>query len=489
VREILGYDPAEIVGKTPFDLMPPDESSRVAALFEERRRLGLPLVAIDNVNLHRDGRTVILETSAVPIRDAKGDFAGCRGVDRDVTERRRAEADRLRLEQQVHQTQKLESLGVLAGGIAHDFNNILTAILGFAEIALLDLPDGSPARESIDKIEHAARRAADLSRQMLAYSGKGRFVVEPLDLGHVVRDMRPLLEASITKRARLSFDVAEPLPAISADATQLRQIVLNLVTNASEALGDTDGSIDVSIDARDCTPADFGNAVIGAGPDHVGGHYVVLTVADSGSGMDPLVQSRIFEPFFSTKFTGRGLGLSCVAGIVVGHGGVLQLDSVVGRGSRFTIYLPACDAPIPERAPGPPVAGAAQQTPGRILLVDDEESIRALGAAMLRRLGYEPVLAVDGRDAIERCREPGNGIDCVVLDLTMPRMDGEQTLHEIRKINPGLPVVLSSGYTEASLVGRFDGAGFSGFVQKPYKMAELNAAIAAAMGSRPRVRR
>ena len=389
----------------------------------------------------------------------------------DITERKSAENKRLQLERQMQETQKLESLGVLAGGIAHDFNNLLTVILGNASLALDELPPTSAACDSLKAIEHTALRAAELCRQMLAYSGKGRFVIESIQLGALIRDMVSLLKASISKKAILHLNLAEPLPPLRGDPSQIRQIIMNLVINASEALGEHAGAITLSTGLLDESPESL--AGIHWGEPLAEGPYVWLEVADTGCGMDPETRRRIFEPFFTTKFTGRGLGLSAVLGIVRGHRGALTVQSEPGKGATFKVLFPAApqDRPTPPRS-GEPKPGLWKGA-GTILLVDDEESVRTMGRRMLERIGFQVLTAADGRAALEIYRARRGEIALVLLDLTMPDLDGEETFHELRHIDPNVRVVMSSGYTESEIVPRFAGQGLTGFLQKPYTTAAL----------------
>ncbi len=470
VEEILGYSPEEILGKTPFDLMPPEEAERVNAAFAEIVREKRPFRGLENWGLTKDGRRVCLSTSGAPILNESGELLGYRGVDTDITERVRAEEERRQLELRVRQAQKMESLGVLAGGVAHDFNNLLTGILGNAELALMDLSPVSPARESVEGIQTAAMRAAELSRQMLAYSGKGRFVVEPIDLSEVVKEMTHLLRTSVPRKTVLQLDLAERLPTVSADATQIRQVVMNLITNAAEAIGEKSGVISVQTGTLECDRPYLKSTY--PIEDMSEGVYVYLEVADTGCGMDGETQQRMFDPFFTSKFTGRGLGLAAVLGIVRGHNGGLKVYSEPGQGTTFKILLPAEDEPArataTESADAEPWRGS-----GTILLVDDESTVRAIGKRMLERAGFAVLVAVDGRQAVEMFRRHAGEIACVLLDLTMPEMDGEETFRTLRQIRRDVPVILTSGYNEQDVIGRFAGKGLAGFIHKPFQNAVL----------------
>lgn len=398
---------------------------------------------------------------------------------RDIEERKQAEEERRKMDTQIQQTQKLESLGVLAGGIAHDFNNLLMAILGNIDLALLDLSPSSPSRGNLMEAAKASQRAADLCRQMLAYSGKGRFISELINLNEIIEDMKHMLEVSVSKKAMLRYNFVPNLPSIEADATQMRQIIMNLVINASDAIGEKSGFISLSTGVMMCDRTYLSETWLNEGLPE--GAYVYIEVADTGCGMDPAMLPKIFDPFFTTKFTGRGLGLAAVLGIVRSHRGAIKLFSERGRGTTFKILLPAVEGAA-EHAEG--VRGMAQgwQSSGTVMLVDDEETIRALGKRMLERLGFTVVTASNGREALDLYRERPDGFDCIILDLTMPRMDGEEAFRELRKIRKDVRVIMSSGYNEQEITHRFSGKGPAGFIQKPYQVETLAAKLKEVLG-------
>jgi PAS domain S-box-containing protein len=391
-------------------------------------------------------------------------------VVRDVTDRMRAEKEREQFDRKLQEAQKLESLGVLAGGIAHDFNNFLTGILGYANLARMESPAGSPTIPSLQQIEKICLRAAELCRQMLAYAGKGRYVLEWLDLSRLVEDITHLLQISISKKVTLQLALASGLPAVLADATQMRQVVMNLVINASEAIGDRTGSVTITTRVvpvgEDRTfPADTEGEL----PP---GDYVVLEVSDDGPGITEEVRRKIFDPFFTTKFTGRGLGLAAVQGIVRGHKGAIQVTSEEGRGTTFKVLLPCAKGP-PQPVPAPAVSALVWKGEGTVLVADDEEAVRSVATQMLEAMGFQVVLATDGREAVERLRDHPGAFRLVLLDLTMPHLNGEEAYREIRRLRPDVPVVLMSGYTEQEVTKRFAGQGLSGFLQKPFLAATL----------------
>jgi len=411
--------------------------------------------------------------------DAKGRVTAMFGTIQDVTERHAIEVERQKLEAKVQQSQKLESLGLLAGGIAHDFNNLLTSILGNADLAKSELSPLTPARQSLEGIETASRRAADLCRQLLAYSGKGRFRIQPLDLRELVEEMGHLLQLSISKKAVLNFHFAQELPAVEADATQVRQVVMNLILNASEAIANRSGVIAVSTGAAWCDEAYLKgtHAAEGISP----GTYVYLEVSDTGAGMDRETLGRVFDPFFTTKFTGRGLGLAAVLGIMRGHKGAIKIYSEPGRGTSFKLLFPASEHAA-EGMPGAAAAAPAWKSQGTVLVADDEDTILALARRILERAGFTVLLAGDGREAVEVFRREHSRVRLVLLDLTMPHLDGEACYRELRQIDPAVRVVLSSGYNEQDVVNRFAGKGLAGFVQKPYTADELITTVRQCLG-------
>jgi len=394
------------------------------------------------------------------------------GTIQDITDRKLVELEHTILGKQLLHAQKLESLGVLAGGIAHDFNNILTAIIGNADLALMRINKESPVVENLHRIEQAAARAADLAKQMLAYSGKGKFVVENINLNTLLEEMLHMLEVSISKKAVLRFNPHQSLPTVEADATQLRQIIMNLVINASEAIGDKSGVIAITTGCMDCDQSYLKDVWLDE--NLTDGLYVYLEIADTGCGMDKATMANLFDPFFTTKFTGRGLGMSAVLGIVRGHKGAIKVYSKLNKGTTFKILLPASDRPA-ELFNGDSHHDDWQGS-GTVLLVDDEETVRGIGKEMLQELGFTTITANDGREAVDIFKTTRE-IDFVVLDLTMPHMDGEQCFRELKQLKPDVKVIISSGYNEQEVTQKFVGKGLAGFIQKPYKLSVLKEAI------------
>ena len=399
----------------------------------------------------------------------------------EIIERELAEEERRKVQVKLLHAQKLESLGVLSGGIAHDFNNLLVGILGNAGLALQELPADSPAQQTMKDIETAALRAAELTRQLLAYAGKGQFVVGPVNLSQLVEEMGNLLATAVAKNARLDFQFPDRLHTIEADATQLRQVVMNLITNASEAIGTASGTIIVRTGVMDVDRGYLAETQLGVGLP--AGRYAYVEVQDDGHGMHPATQARIFDPFFTTKFTGRGLGLAAVLGIVRAHRGAIRVTSAPGRGTTIRILLPCGDGDPVElaRRSSDPGSAALDTLTGTVLVVDDEETVRNVARRILVANGFSVRLAGGGVEAMKVVRDDPGAIDAVLLDMTMPDMSGVVTLQELLRIKPGLRIVLSSGYAQEDAAPLVDAPGATGFIQKPYRPADLVATIRSAL--------
>ncbi|MCP4872766.1 MAG: response regulator [Proteobacteria bacterium] len=415
---------------------------------------------VGTLDLAREERTWEVHISPVLGPDGAS-IDGTVAVALDVTETR-AEQSRMQ------HMQKLESLGILAGGIAHDFNNLLVGMLGNSSLALMELPPDSPARLAVSRIEKAAARGSDLTRQLLAYSGKGRFVVEALDLGRVVQEMTELLQVSLSAMAVMRLDLDQGAPPVRADASQVRQVVMNLITNASDAVADRSGTITVRVGAMHLDRRYLDTLELA--DDLQPGLFTFIEVSDTGVGMSPEVVQRMFDPFFSTKLAGHGLGMAAVLGIVRGHSGGLKVYSEQGKGTTVKVLFPAemgAEATISAELPPdrPPVPGQGLC----VLVADDQETVRDVARAVLERAGYRTLLAVDGQEAIETFDAYCGVIDVAVIDLTMPRASGEEVFRHIRSVRPGLPVLLTSGYNEQDATSSFVGKGLAGFLQKPWR--------------------
>jgi two-component system, cell cycle sensor histidine kinase and response regulator CckA len=417
---------------------------------------------------------------AIPLRNPDGVIAKWFGTCTDIDDQKRS-AESMR------EAQKLESIGLLAGGVAHDFNNLLTGILGNASLALELVPQGDALCPLLENVVMASERAADLTQQLLAYSGRGRYFVEPVHLSHLVREIGVLIQSSIPKKVTVRFNLADDLPLAEVDPTQIRQLVMNLVINGAEAIGeDRAGFVTVSTffqPVDEIYLASLESSLNGIGP----GDYIAVRVADDGCGMDESVRQHIFDPFFTTKFTGRGLGLAAALGIVRGHRGAIRIQSAPGRGSVFEVLIPAAAAsndrePKKETEP----SSSDLRGDGTILVIDDEEIVRKSAKSALERYGYSILLANDGLEGVQVFRKYRRKITGVLLDMMMPVMGGEGALQEIRAISPLTPVIGSSGYSEALALRYFGDKGLAGFLQKPYAAQALAECVKRAVEGRTR---
>jgi two-component system cell cycle sensor histidine kinase/response regulator CckA len=467
-------DPAEFLAKPVRQVGPASLAETLAAGSDNVLLSGKAILGQESTVFLSGDHSLTLELSKLPLRDAHGEIDGVLVICRDVTQLKRNEAEQREFARRLQETQKLESLGIIAGGIAHDFNNLLTIILGNANIARLRLPPNSNLHECLSRIEATSLRAADLCKQMLAYSGKGLFVIRRLDVSKLVQETTELLQLSISKKATLQLQLASTLPPVLADATQLQQILMNLVTNASDAIGARDGMIRICsgiVQVERKSLRGFSPAT-----DIPDGEYVFLEVSDDGCGMPPEVRDKIFDPFFSTKFTGRGLGLAAVLGIVRSHRGAITVQSEVGRGSTFRLLLPPSEGPV-DKVARPLEPNTAWKGQGAILLAEDEEAVRITTADLLRSGGFSVDVAESGRSAIDKFRAAPDRYRAVLLDLTMPNGDGEEAFLEIRRIQPHAMVLVMSGFSPQHVLDRFKGKGLNGFIQKPFQAKDLIGAL------------
>lgn len=465
---LMGVRREEVVGRTDHELFSSDLADKLHG--DDLRVIEAGEVLKLQQEFELDGGQHTFITIKVPLKDGEGRVESVFGISTDITALINAERERAEAQSKIEHVQRLESLGILAGGIAHDFNNILTAVMGNAALAERSLDSGSPARAFISRIENSTQRASELCKQMLAYSGKGKFVIKPINLSVLVNEMARLMEVSIEKDVVIKYQLAENLPLIEADAAQIQQVILNLITNANEAIEGRSGIIS------------FGTGVIHADRLYLDqtiaesnlqeGRYVYLEVSDTGKGMDSQTIKKIFDPFFTTKFTGRGLGMSAVLGIVRGHQGALRVYSEEGKGTTFKVLFPA-PKQLLEVTDSESVKDEGWSAHGTVLIVDDEETIREVAGMMLEDMGFETIGAENGWEGLHHYQKHQDKIVAVLLDMTMPKMDGRECYRELRRLNPEVKVILSSGYTEQDATSRFVGKGLAGFIQKPYSPEQL----------------
>jgi two-component system cell cycle sensor histidine kinase/response regulator CckA len=506
---LLGYPAEELIGRSYLDIVRPDYRFKMRRFYRAQLARNQGDTYFEFPAIARDGREVWFGQNVQLIQE-NGKSIGFQAITRDITkqhriesqgkqargelermvqertaelersnsqlrremeERRRAEEQRIRLEAQIQHAQRLESLGILAGGIAHDFNNLLTAMMGYASMAKLLLPEHSPALSSIDSVLAASKSAAQLTQQMLAYSGRGKFVVESIDISEFVQETSRFALSLVSKKATIRYQLAPDTPMIQVDVAQLRQILINLLTNASDALNDNPGFIDVKTGSLWIRDNEF--PVVGTQSTLNAGEYVFLEVSDTGCGMDHDTVARIFDPFFTTKFTGRGLGLAAVMGIVRGHSGTLDVQSNLGEGSRFRVFFPTSHSLAPTRSAQVESDWTKWTGRGVVLVVDDEPLVRQLAAETLKRAGLTVITAIDGPDGMRQFKANMPMIGAVLLDMTMPGMNGIEVFQQISAIAPNVKVFLCSGYNMQGLDGAFGLDGLAGFLRKPYLPREL----------------
>lgn len=461
-ERVSGYSQAEAIGHRPNIVKSGQHPAEYYKAMWESLAQG-KIWRGEFINRNKQGDVYEVMQTITPIHD-QGECVGYVSIQIDVTEQRK-------LQQRLQHADRVESLGVLAGGIAHDFNNLLTAIFGNVSLAVAHLEPESKIGTYLAAIEDASQVAADICKQMLAYSGKGKFEVRQVNLSALMESMGKLIQVALDKNAQVQLDLHDSLPVIDADVAQIQQVVLNLLTNASEALDGKHGRISVATGVIDADVA-YLNSCIGASALEPGS-YVYLEVSDTGCGMTPEIQEKIFDPFFTTKFTGRGLGMSAMLGIVQGHHGGLRLDSEPGQGTTIKIVFPvSASASQPAHLEHAPKVKRRQDS-GTVLLIDDEEIVRNVATAMLENFGYTVLTAEDGVQGVEVYRQHRDEIDLVLLDMTMPNMNGQDCFRALKQINPEVCVILSSGYNEQEAISAFVGQGLAGFIQKPYKLNQL----------------
>jgi PAS domain S-box-containing protein len=423
-----------------------------------------------------DGR--IFHCQATPLTLDGAGAPGALLVLQDITGRIHSEQARLQIERTLQEAQRQESLGLLAGGIAHDFNNLLTGILGHAELIQLDTPPDDPRYASLQQIIAGAQYAAKLAGQLLAYAGRGRYLIQPLNLNTLVTAMTELICVSLPKSATVEYALNPELPPIAGDVAQIQQVVLNLLTNAADALSGSSGVVRLSTDLVRLSAEQINTLQPNSFLEP--GAYVLLEVADNGCGMDAHTLAHLFDPFFTTKQTGRGLGLAAVRGIVQGHRGLLAVDSAPGQGTTFRIWLPAVAAPQAEITP----PGPQDHTGGTIMIVDDEAPVRAVLAAMLQRLGHTVYEAADGEVGARQVLDYGEMLTAVMIDLTMPGVSGDVVARMIRNRFPHMPIILMSGYHADEITREHRDLCSLTFLHKPFTLDTLRTALAQALHRR-----
>lgn len=473
----LGFQPQEIIGKLAREIFFPSEKDQPDTAPWSRAAL------LDPSKKEKVDYECLCLPSSGPEFPASIAFSRPGDDDSSIVLARISEkpklplnATRLEVGNEVQEeSRKLESLGLMAGGLAHDFNNFLLAIMGNADLLDKDLAAGKPGTELLNEIRKATGRAADLCGQMLAYAGKGPTQFQHVDLSMMVREMVPMVKVAVSRNVALRLELADDLPLIDGDLSQIHQVIMNLVVNASESIGNRAGVITIKTGISDCPCLKPDLCLLGR--DIYSGQKVFLEVQDDGEGMLPDIKGRIFDPYFSTKVRGRGLGLTTVLGTVRSHQGSLCVSTGPGRGSRVKACLPVTRLKVK------PITVRSRQSRdtagrGKILIVDDEEYLRLLCSRMLQRLGYSVMLAVDGPQALDIYREQREEIEGVILDLEMPVMDGIEVLSKILEFDPAARVIMTSGYHEREIATRFSGRGISGFIQKPYVMSDLGQVLA-----------
>ena len=473
---VLGYSEEELLSRPFTYFVHPEDVERTERAVTEQLQNGIKLPRFENRYICKDGTYRDLMWSSHPIPQRDVTYA----VAKDITELRKQVIERLQFERKLLHTQKLESLGVMAGGIAHDFNNLLMAIIGNLDMASSKLNPGSESLQNIEQAVNAARRAVDLTRQVLAYSGRDQKFAEKVNLTDLVKENVHMLNVVIPKTVSLKLNLAERLPLITADPGQLQQIVMNLITNASEAIEEDTGVVAISTGIEDLSDNALQSNLITEGPEP--GQFVILEVVDSGIGMDEETAQRVFDPFFSSKIHGRGLGMSAVLGIVKSHCGAIFLESEPGRGTTIRVAFPANPLEECKTVKEQPETDTSVERPRKqkksILLADDEAAVRAVASAMVSRLGYGVLEAENGETALGLFRENRDDIACIVLDLSMPVMDGNTFMKNLREESYTVPVILTSGYSRNARIDEILKEDTNRFLQKPYSFSDLKQTMA-----------
>jgi two-component system cell cycle sensor histidine kinase/response regulator CckA len=460
---MVGYDEAELTQMSFLDITHPDDLEVNRELAGRLFRWEMPSYRLQKRYVKKGGEIIWINLTASVIHDSEGVPRYGLAMIEDITDTKHAQEEAIA-------RQKLEGLGVLAGGIAHDFNNLLGSILATSELVMSELPDGSPAYDGVKSISNVADRAAGIVRQMMAYAGQGNPAFDLLDLSVLVNEMIQLLKVSISKFALLTVDLPENLHAVRANADQIRQVVMNLITNASEALGEKEGVISVSLSHVRSVPDPLDTS-----PSPLQNGHLQLSVSDTGCGMTAEIQARIFDPFFTTKFAGRGLGLAAVQGIIRDHGGAINVVSAPGQGSRFEVLLPCTDQPMPKAhdVVAPVSASSDGTVEGIVLVVEDEDELRLAVCKMLRKRGFSVIEASDGRAGVDLFRANERKINVVLLDLTLPEVTGGDVLRELRRMRPDVIVIITTAYSQDSVRKAIGEQQPWLYIRKPYRLSEV----------------
>lgn len=469
-HHIFGYTKDDLADMTLMDISHSDDRKETLRLSEEVYKGDWSFYQTEKRYLRKDGQPVWTAVRATAIKDNGGKIQYWLNILEDITERKQAEEANKKLEAQLQHVQKMEAIGTLAGGIAHDFNNLLMTIQGNASLMLYDMDIKHPHYETLRSIEKAISSGAKLTKQLLGYAMKGNYQVKPLNLNQLVEETASAISRT-KKDVMIHLGLSDELLSISADQGQMEQVLLNLFINALDAMP---GGGKISLKSMNVTHENIKGKHYDPNPKP--GNYVLLTVADTGIGMDKKTQERIFDPFFTTKEMGMGtgLGLASVYGIIKSHGGYIDVESEEGRGTCFSIYLPASGKKISETDD---TATQIIEGSGNILFVDDEEMVLETGVKMLKKLGYTVFESKSGTAAVEVYKENKDKVDMVILDMIMPQMSGGEVYDKIKAINPNVKVLLSSGYSLEGQATEILKRGCNGFIQKPFRLKELSGKI------------
>lgn len=486
IEALTGYTPTEATHQSLIESMAPESADALLRaindeLMKESRQNEDPerTITLELEQFHKDGRSIWAETKIKFLRDQDGEAIGILGISRNITERREAEERNKQLQAQLHHMHKMEAIGTLAGGVAHDFNNLLTGILGYADMLKRNTKEGEKVYAAAEVIEKAAERARQLTSQLLGFARKGKNQNVSFSIKNMIEEVCELLDRTIDKSIRIDVDIQTGNTTSAGDPTQMQQVFLNLAFNARDAMPEG-GELHMSSEL-----VVFDEDSCEANPSRRAGRWIKITVRDTGCGIPKELHDRVFEPFFTTKEAGKGtgMGLAMAYGIVKNHGGSIELTSAPGEGTTFEIYLPV--AKTGETSSGIPARGKAIRGTGRILVVDDEEVVRDVAQEMLSELGYIVLSACDGLEAVELYKNSTEEIDLALIDMIMPNMGGRECFLELKKLNPEIRAVLSTGYGRDGAVQEILDAGMSGFVQKPYRLDQLSAVISATLKGEP----